>query len=167
MWQCVKFLFIVIGGGYFDRLRFIFYYRKYCRLGIKLGYSIGYDVFGYGLKLPHYGTIVIGGNNRIGNYAVLHTSTCVTDNTHTIGDGLYLSTGAIITCGGNMGSGISICANSLVNKYIEGDYLLVGGTPAYRIRETPIWYVRDGYESRVNKVEYLKKKLSIYEDPTE
>ncbi len=47
-------------------------------LGMKLGYSIGYKCFSYGLVLPHYGTIVVGNSNRIGKYAVLHTSTCIT-----------------------------------------------------------------------------------------
>ena len=31
------------------------------KLGIKLGFSISRDVFGYGLVIPHYGTIVVGG----------------------------------------------------------------------------------------------------------
>lgn len=44
--------------------------------------------------IPHYGTIVVGGTNIIGNFAVLHTSTYITANHKIIGNGLYLSTGA-------------------------------------------------------------------------
>lgn len=44
------------------------------RLSRKLGLSIGYDVCDYGLVIPHCGTIVVGNINRIGPYAVLHTS---------------------------------------------------------------------------------------------
>lgn len=62
--------------------------------GMKLGFTIAENVFGYGLVIPHYGTIVVGSGNRIGNYAVLHTSTCITAGKKNIGDGLYLSTGA-------------------------------------------------------------------------
>lgn len=62
-----------------------------------MGITIVYNVFGYGLVIPHYGTIVVGESNNIGNYAVLHTSTCISSNGKIIGNGLYLSTGAKIT----------------------------------------------------------------------
>ena len=32
---------------------------------------------GYGAVIPHYGTIVVNGDARLGNYCVLHTSTCI------------------------------------------------------------------------------------------
>lgn len=60
-------------------------------MGIKLGFSIGYDVFGYGLHIPHYGTIVVNGICKIGNYAVLHTSTCIGGAGKVIGDGKLYS----------------------------------------------------------------------------
>lgn len=58
------------------------------RLSRKLGFSIGYDACDYGLVIPHYGTIVVGNTNRIGPYATLHTSTCITDTGRRIGKGL-------------------------------------------------------------------------------
>lgn len=61
---------------------------RFFRLSRKLGFSIGYDVFDYGLVIPHYGTIVVGNTNRIGPYAVLHTSTCITDTGRRIGQAL-------------------------------------------------------------------------------
>ena len=38
------------------------YYYKYRfrKLGMKLGFTISENVFGYGLVIPHYGTIVVG-----------------------------------------------------------------------------------------------------------
>lgn len=69
----------------------------YKKLGIKLGFSISYKSFGYGLVIPPYGTIVVGSNNYIGNYAVLHTSTCIASSGSANGDGLYMSPGAKIT----------------------------------------------------------------------
>lgn len=38
-----------------------YYKLRQRKLGIKLGFSIANDVFGYGLVIPHYGTIVVGG----------------------------------------------------------------------------------------------------------
>ena len=63
-----------------------------------MGISIAYDAnIGYGLVIPHYGSIVIGGNNTIGRYAVLFQDTTIAGTNNYIGDGLYLSAGAKIT----------------------------------------------------------------------
>lgn len=77
----------------------IWYNYRFMKKSLKLGFSIGKDVFGYGLLIPHYGTIVVNATARIGNYSVLHTSTCVGGDGIKIGDGLYLSTGAKIMGG--------------------------------------------------------------------
>lgn len=133
---------------------------------MKLGFSIGRNVFGYGLVIPHYGTIVVGDSNKIGNYAVLHTSTCISDNGKIIGDGLYLSTGAKITSRIVLGNGITIGANSLVNKSVEENNVMLGGMPAKIIKSLPIWYVREAgtHQERVNKIEELKKIAFINEN---
>ena len=100
---------------------------RFFRLSRKLGFSIGYDACDYGLVIPHYGTIVVGNTNRIGPYATLHTSTCITDTGRRIGKGLLLSTGAKITGGEVLGDHIVVAANSVVTKsFPEGNALLVG-----------------------------------------
>lgn len=134
--------------------------RQYCRLGEKLGFSIGCDSLGYGVVIPHYGTIVVGGAPRIGNYAVLHTSTCISDNKKMIGDGLYLSTGAKITSEITLGNNISIGANSVVNKSYAGNNALIAGAPAKYIKDKGPWF--DGkYLWRMEQVEILKQQMSI------
>lgn len=136
---------------------------KYRKLSLKLGLSIGYKVFGYGLVIPHYGTIVVGGSNRIGNYAVLHCSTCISDNGKIIGDGLYLATGAKITSKLTLGRNVSVAANSVVNKSFEEDNILLAGAPAVVKTKAPAWYVRDGelYSIRMQKIERLKSDLGL------
>jgi serine O-acetyltransferase len=131
--------------------------RKYGRLGVKLGFSIGEDTLGYGVVIPHYGTIVVGGSNRIGNFAVLHTSTCISANGKVIGNGLYLATGAKMTSKIVLGNNVSVGANSLVNKSIEGDNILIGGMPAVKIKDAPAWYIRsdEDYDKRVQKINDL------------
>lgn len=148
-------------GGWTNRLLSAFYKNRFKRLGLKLGFSIGPNVFGYGLVIPHYGTIVVGPSNSVGNYAVLHTSTCITDNGKTIGDGLYLATGAKLTSKITLGTGVTVGANSVVNKDVLSDNCLVGGIPAKIIKDTPIWFERDGekYSERVRKIEELKLRL--------
>jgi len=139
------------------RLRFLWNYRRYKRLGMKLGYSIGYHTLGYGAVLTHYGTIVVGETNRIGNFAVLHTSTCITDNGKVIGDGLYLSAGVKITRQLRLGNNIHIGANSLVNKSFEENNILIAGMPAQVIRPAGPWYTGSFYEERHKMVEELDK----------
>ena len=136
---------------------------KYLKLGDRLGFSIGYDALGYGVYIPHYGTIVVGGSNIVGNYAVLFTSTCITDNGKSIGDALYLSTGAVITSKVRLGNGISIGANSVVNKNFEKDHIMIAGTPAKEIKNMQPWYIRDGekFHQRVLACERLKEQMHI------
>lgn len=145
-----------MGGGYYKLLYYVNYW-KYRRLGFRLGFSIGFDTLGYGVYIPHYGTIVIGNSNRIGNYAVIHTCTCVTDNEKQIGDGFYLSVGAIVTSKTTIGDNVTIGANSLVNKAIAGDNILIGGSPAKVIKDSEAWFIRDGFKKRIDEIERLKE----------
>ncbi len=146
-----------------SRFKYTYNRSRMHKLGVKLGFSIGYKVFGYGLVLPHHGTIVVGGSNNIGNYAVLHTSTCITDNGKLIGDALYLSTGAKITSPVQLGNNVSVAANSLVNKTFLQDNILIAGAPAKLMKLSEPWYVRDGeqYMKRVEAVESLRVKMEL------
>ena len=148
--------------GPIELISYVYHQYRLKRLGRMLGFSIGYNTLGYGVVIPHYGTIVIGSSNRIGPYAVLHTSTCITDNGKRIGKALYLATGAILTSNLNLGDNVSIGANSLVNKSFGSD-LLIAGSPAKEIKKSNAWYIRDGenFIKRVNEVENLKSKLEL------
>lgn len=128
------------------------------KLGAKLGFSISYNSIGYGLVIPHYGTIVVGSNNNIGNYAVLHTSTCIAATESKIGDGLYMSPGAKITKKVILGSAVTIGANSVLNKSFEQGQVLLGGMPATLIKKSMPWWERDGkeYIERFNLIEKIK-----------
>ena len=45
--------------GIINKLKYVFYKKKFKELGLKLGFYIGYRSVGYGLVLPHYGTIIV------------------------------------------------------------------------------------------------------------
>ncbi len=134
---------------------------KYYHLSEKLGFCIGYDSFGYGLIIPHYGTIVINSKIRAGNYCVLHTSICIGGSNKVFGDGLYMGAGAKIMGTLTLGNWVSVAANSLVNKSF-GDNVLLAGMPAIIKRTNyPKWYERDGdiFLQRFLAVEKLKNKM--------
>lgn len=123
-----------------------------------------YKCFGYGLVIPHYGTIVVGDDNRCGNYCVLHTSICISGERggKRIGDALYASSGCRINKSITLGNNVQICSNSVVNKSITDNDIVLGGMPA-QIKKTnvAIWY--EGWEAELwkNKVEELRKQMGL------
>lgn len=147
------------GEGFFLVINKIIFFR----LSRKLGFSIGFDACDYGLVIPHHGTIVVGNTNRIGPYAVLHTSTCITDTCRKIGKGLSLSTGAKSTGGEVLGDHITIAANSVVTRSFPGGNALLVGMPAFKKKGYSDWYssLTGETKRRVDEVENLKRKMKI------
>lgn len=130
------------------------------KLGFKLGFNIASNVFGYGLVIPHYGTIVVGGGNCIGNYAVLHTSTCITNGNKIIGDGLYVSTGAKLTTMERLGNNVTIAANSVVTKSCDKSNVLLVGMPAVIKKNQISWYEANmRYRERAIAIEQQKIRM--------
>ena len=141
-----------------------FYWKlKNKRIQLKLGFSIAPNVLGYGVVIPHWGTIVVGYGNHIGNYSVLHTSTCITAGKKEIGDAFYCSAGTKVINDIVIGKNVSASVNSVVNKNIEVDNVLIVGSPATIKKQTEPWYVRDGkeYLEKVENCEKLKEKFGI------
>lgn len=144
-----------------DRLTNILVKRKFDRLSLKLGFSIPINVFGPGLYIPHYGTIVVNPNAKVGKNCVLHTSTCIAGSEKkNIGDNVYISTGVIISGETDIASNTTISANSLVNKPFLTMNLLIGGTSAKPIKLRPVWFECEGHERfalAVEQIDHLHK----------
>ena len=136
---------------------YMYHRLRYRKLGYKLGFSIHWDSLGYGVNIPHYGTIVVGRTSSLGNFACLQTSVCVTGTGHEIGDAPYLSTGVKIISKVKVGDNVSFGANAVVNRDMP-DNCLAAGVPAQVVKPSQPWYVRDGqkFVERVRAVENLK-----------
>ncbi len=130
------------------------------RISFRCGFSIPLNVFGPGLLIPHYGTIVINAATKVGSGCVLHTATCIAGKNNVVGDDVYISTGSIITGAITIANKVTIGANSMVNKDIRDENILIAGSPAKIIKSRKAWYEEDGekYTERVNKINNLKKK---------
>ena len=142
-------------------------YRRCNQLSVKLGCFISEDVFRYGLVVPHHGTLRVGNKNRVGRYAVIHTLVNMTASQVEAGDGLYLSVGCKVIGPLSLGNNITVAANSVVHKSVDGDNLLLAGMPASVKRENyGAWYIRDGirFQENVQKVENLRVKMGLPED---
>ncbi len=134
---------------------------KYRNLGFKLGFSIGVNSVGYGVVIPHYGTIVVNPECRIGNFAVFHTCTCIGGNNKTIGDNFYLGTGSQVMKPLTLGDNVQVAAHSLCNKSF-GDGVLLAGSPAAVVKSgLRPWYIEQNsyYAGRVAKIEKMKKEF--------
>ncbi len=147
----------------FKFLKHLWLKRKFINLGYKLGYSIGPGCFGYGLVIHHHGTIIIGGNNKIGNYALINSSVNFVRNGSVIGDNLFAGSGAKIIKGVTLGNNVYLGANTVVSSSFEKDNLLLAGIPANIKKEAagPWWdsLYGDFWKERHDKIEALKQKM--------
>lgn len=162
----IEFLVLMRKVDYYYSIKKKFYYvfflLRFRKVSLKLNFSIDPHVFGYGLVIPHVGTIVVGEGNEIGCYSVLHTSTCITSGRKKIGDGLYVSVGAkIVGKDVVIGDNVVVAANAVVTKSFDGNSLLVG-VPAVKTDTRTSWYANSSlYRDRHEKVELLKKQLGL------
>ncbi|HLP06454.1 MAG TPA: hypothetical protein VK152_13595 [Paludibacter sp.] len=104
------------------------------QLAIRLGFSIPKNVFGPGLCLVHYGTVVVSPKARIGRNCRIHPSTSIGEynGAPTIGDNVYIGPGAKLFGDITVGNNVAIGANAVVNSNVP-DNVTVGGIPARTI----------------------------------
>jgi serine O-acetyltransferase len=102
----------------------------------RLGFSIGPNVFGPGLSIAHYGTIVVNNGARVGANCRLHVGVNIgtqagkSDAAPTIGANCYIGPGAKVFGPITIGPNTAIGANAVVAKdFPEGGFTL-GGVPA-------------------------------------
>lgn len=130
-------------NGIISKGLYLFFKIRFHKKSIKLGFSIPENVFGAGLALPHYGTIVVNANAKVGKNCRLHVSTNIGASggstlAPTIGDNVYIGPGAKIYGDIVIGNNNAIAANAAVNKSFIEDGILIGGVPAKMITQIDI-----------------------------
>ena len=116
---------------------------SYKKLSLKLGFSIPPNVFGPGLSIVHYGTIVVNANAKVGKNCRIHPSTCIgasggENKAPQIGDNVYIAPGVKIFGNIEISNNIAFAANSAVNSSFYKENYLIGGVPAKEIKEIDI-----------------------------
>lgn len=114
---------------------------RFHRLSVKLGFTIPINVFGEGLSIPHYGTIVVHGNARIGKNCRLQEGVTIgaTNGSHeaaTIGDNCYFGSGAKVIGAVTIADDVAVGANAVVTKDIIEPGTSWAGIPARKISDT-------------------------------
>lgn len=126
-------------------------------LSTKLGFTIPINVFGPGLSIAHYGTIVVNSKCKIGKNCRIHV--CVNIGSMAgeayaapkIGDNCYIGPGAKLFGSIVIGDNTAIGANAVVNKSFPNGNVTIGGIPAQVISEknTEGLLVKDDFERQI------------------
>lgn len=124
---------------------YLYYKWRLRKQSIKLNFSIPCNVFGPGLAIAHYGTIVVNGATRVGAFCRLHAGVNIGTsgggkNAPQLGDNVYIGPGAILFGDITIANNVTIGANATVNKSFEQENVVLAGTPAKVVKENaPAW----------------------------
>ena len=105
---------------------------KLMKLSTKLGFTIPRHVFGPGLSIAHWGSIVVHPDVRVGNNCRIHSAVNIgvfNGKCPIIGNNVYIAPGAKLFGGITIGNNVTIGANAVVNKDVPSN-VTVGGIPA-------------------------------------
>lgn len=122
------------------------YYRfMFRKAGRQLGYSIGVNSCGPGLSLPHYGTIIISAEARLGANCRVHACVNIgasagSKKAPQIGDNVYIGPSCVLFGDIHIANNVTIGANATVNKSFEQEHVVIAGTPAKIVKTNyPNW----------------------------
>jgi serine O-acetyltransferase len=134
--------------GLYHRIAKKFWAMLHSHYGIKMGWDIPINTFGPGLKINHFGLIVVNANARIGAFCDIHQGVNIgqhgteQDDVPTIGDNVWIGPGAKIFGRITIASRCAIGANAVVNKSFTEENISIAGIPAKKISETGNPYIK-------------------------
>lgn len=104
-----------------------------------MGFSIPKNAFGPGLSIPHYGTIVVNSQAKIGKNCKIHAGVNIgasggKPGAPIIGDNVYLGPGCKIYGEITIANNIAVAANACVGSSFLEENILIGGIPAKKIK---------------------------------
>jgi serine O-acetyltransferase len=121
-----------------SKLYMIYLIRRYRQQSLKLGFTIPENVFGPGLSIAHYGSIVINDRAKVGANCRLHVGVNIgaasgSSKAPVLGDHCYIGPGAKIYGDIHLADGIAIGANAVVNKSFDEPNICIAGVPAKKV----------------------------------
>ena len=123
----------------YHRIMEILYCRKKNKLGNKLGFYIGCEVFDKGLTIYHHGGVIVNGYARVGKNCRLHGQNCIGNNgkdinAPRIGNNVDIGVGAKIIGDVVIADDITIGAGSVVVDSFLEKGITIAGVPARKIK---------------------------------
>lgn len=120
-----------------NKLMRLYYKMINRKWGIKLGFDIPPNTCGAGLKINHFGNIIINGNARIGENCDIHQGvnigTDMEGGVPTIGNSVWIGPGAKLFGAIHIADNCAIGANAVVNKDFYEEGITIAGVPAKKI----------------------------------
>lgn len=116
--------------------------------GLLMGWDIPINTFGPGLKINHYGLIIVNENAKIGAFCDIHQGVNIGQHGNDkldvpiIGDNVWIGPGAKIFGKIKIASGIAIGANAVVNTSFEESNISIAGIPAKKVSNKGNRYLR-------------------------
>lgn len=108
------------------------------RRGERLGFSISGNVFGPGLRINHYGLLVVNSKAKVGKWCDIHQGVNIGENgcfdkdgtfiseVPQIGDYVFIGPGSKIFGAISIGNNVRIGANAVINKDVKEDSTAYG-----------------------------------------
>lgn len=127
--------------GFLGKISYILTYIRFRKMSVKLGFTIPPNVFGPGLCIAHYGTIVVNSNCKVGSNCRIYPNSNLGANTGgpldvpKIGNNVYIGPGAKIFGDVTIADNISIGANAVVTKSFLTPGITIAGVPAKKISD--------------------------------
>lgn len=113
---------------------------RFHRLSVRLGMTLPINVFGPGLAIPHYGTIVVHANAKIGSNCRLQEGVTIgaANGSHeaaVIGNNCYFGSGAKVIGAVRIADDVAVGANAVVTRDISEQGTTWAGMPAHKISD--------------------------------
>lgn len=112
---------------------------RFHQWSVRLGYSIPLNVFGPGLSIAHYGTVVVNANAVVGENCRIQEGVNIgssgSEKAPVIGDNVFLGSGAKVIGDIRIASGIAVGAGAVVTKSFEEENITIAGIPARKISD--------------------------------
>lgn len=117
-----------------------YYGYRFHRLSVRLGMTLPINVFGPGLAIPHYGTIVVHANAKIGSNCRLQEGVTIgaANGSHeaaVIGNNCYFGSGAKVIGAVRIADDVAVGANAVVTRDISEPGTTWAGIPAHKISD--------------------------------
>lgn len=129
-----------------NKIAALFWKWRYRQLGLKLGFSIPCNCFGRGLKINHYGLIVVHPLARIGDWCDIHQGVNIgqnieKDSVPVIGNNVWIGPGVKLFGKITLGDNMMIGAGAIVNKSFEEGTCTIAGNPAVQVSDHGnVWF---------------------------
>lgn len=142
-------------GGYHKIMKKIWHLLHYY-YGVKMGWDIPINVFGPGLKINHFGCIIVNEHAKVGAFCDIHQGVNIgqqgkkEDDVPTIGNNVWIGPGAKIFGKITIADKCAIGANSVVNKNFKEENITIAGIPAKKISDNGNPYLRN-FQQFTNK----------------